>query len=151
MSNPTVRDRFTTGEAARLASVKRATLAAWCRSGFVRPSIQTAKGMHQGRGHGHLFSLRDVASLRAIVALRHQGVTLQRLKKIAAHLHRTRGWEDFAAARLVVPMRGEVVIVEGSTIESALRRPGELYLVLDLGTMTREVREALAREDRKAA
>ena len=150
----TVVESFTTGEAAALANMERATLAYWCRpkrdgSTFFRASLQQAKGLYQGRGHGHLFDLRDVARLRAIVRLRDQGVSLQRLGRIGEYLREAKGWENPKVRAWLVVAGDDVLLCESGDLTSVLQRQRVLAFVMDLET-AREVRQA-AESLRRAA
>lgn len=150
---------FPTGVAARLAGMKTATLAYWCREHadeppFFRASLRQAAGAGQGKNHGHLFSFRDVVALRALVRLRERGVSLQRLRKVGEYLRESRGWESPLSRAWLVLAGDDVHLLAGGQIESTLKDPGQLGLApamfVSLEETAREVRQA-AESLRKAA
>lgn len=147
---------FTAGNAARLAGVKYRTLDYWSRSGFLEASLAEASG----KGTRRFYSFADVVALRAAVALRRFGVSLQALRKIQERLRTYRGLENpLAEARLVVIQGARVdvarvEIAEGARLESVLRDFGQTLaaaVVLDLAPVVREVREQLAKLDTEQA
>jgi len=133
---------FTLPQAARIARVDAQLVPYWIKTGMVVPD-QRATG--RGVGRGHLFGFRGLVTLRTIQRLREQDISLQAVRRVAAYLQRTRGWEDpLARARLVV-VGSDVMHVEAGRVESALRRPGEpaFAFVLDLEGVVGEVRRAV--------
>ena len=135
---------FRAGQVVKITGVKYRTLDYWTRSGFMKPSVQTAKGT----GTDRLFSFRDVIAVKVAHELRQAGVSLQALRRVVSYLRRYKKTEQpLAECRLVVKDNDVLWCENDQELISALRSPGQhvFRFVVDLGTVTREIEEAIER------
>lgn len=141
---------FSAGEAAALAGLKYATLAYWDRSGFLRPSVATARGA--GKGRGRIYSFRDLVALRTAHELRKQGISLQSIRAVVKYLQGHGMESPLAEAKLIVPPKSREVFVvrDPERLWSALREPGQgvMRMVVEIGMVEQELRRHLSKDSR---
>jgi len=119
----------------------------WIKTGLIRAGVQSA----HGKGTVRRFTLGDVVAVRAVLALRDAGVSLQTVRKAAAYLqshHRI----ALERARLVIvpgarPDLARVTITNDTVAdaaESLVKSPGQHIMApvfsLDLEPLRREVK-----------
>ena len=118
------------------------TLDYWATTGFLKPSIQDARGPKVRR----LYSFPDVVAARVAVMLRAQGVSLQALRQIVARLAKLKDTpaHPLAAARLVASGKDVLVAYDQQTLVSLLAEPnqGAFRMIVELAPVVREVRQA---------
>lgn len=97
-------------DAARFTGVSVPLLTRWMGRGLIKSSFN----LGPGRGLGNRWTLPDLVGLRTIAALRAQGVSMQRVKKICEKLSSLTGkyrtLDALAAMRLLVLPDGEIVL-----------------------------------------
>lgn len=119
---------FTAGQAAKATNVAYAQINYWAKTGFLVPSVSKARGSSTCR----VYDFRDLVALRVAGQLREAGVALQGLRKVVEYLQK-RGYErPLADAYLVVGQNGDVMEQSGAKLVSALKSPGQAYLVFAL-------------------
>jgi DNA-binding transcriptional MerR regulator len=141
-----VHQSFSTAQVARLTGLTPRQLDHWDRLGFLRPSLQRARGY----GSARRYSFADVVRLRVAARLRASGVALSRIRRCAAALERLdpRGTADLGRARLIVA--GSRVLWARSDREVVdLLKEGQLVLVFSLGDAVEEAAGAVARLSRE--
>lgn len=99
------------------------------QKGLVRPSVRAASG----RGSRRLYSFEDLIELRVIAKLRDAGLSLQKVRKVADHLHRHHRelQRPLANVRLVVDGERVLISSDAGKVEDALRS-GQTLLVVPL-------------------
>jgi DNA-binding transcriptional MerR regulator len=119
----------------------------WDRQGFLKPSIQRAKGY----GSARRYSFADVVRLKVAARLRAAGVGLARIRRCAEALEKLGGDAgDLGGVRLLVA--GSRVLWARSDEEVVdLLKEGQLVLVFSIGDAVAETVGAVARLDREAA
>ncbi len=136
---------FSTSEAARLTGLTARQLDHWDRKGFVRPSVEKARGY----GSARRYSFADIVRLRVSARLRASGVGLARIRRCAEALAKLDPSEDLGRARLIVA--GSSVLWARSDREVVdLLKDGQLVLVCSLGDAVDEAAGAVARLTREA-
>jgi DNA-binding transcriptional MerR regulator len=121
----------------------------WITAGLITPSIERATS----RGTGNRFSFTDIVALRTCSTLRHAGMSLQALRRVAEYLHNHSEGATFANTWLTSD-GVDVFERRGDDMISALRRPGQAVIttfMVDLGTISTEVMNLLARQKTKRA
>lgn len=148
---PAGKDGIHAPTAWKLAGCTRREADYWRRTGLVRPSVADSTG----RGSAVLYDVRDVVAMRTVKALRAAGLPLPRVRRALREI--ARRWPEVDA-----PLSALVLVTDGrdlfrvlpeaearDTLLSLVLRPGALAwrrVVLDVATLAREVREAVARE-----
>jgi DNA-binding transcriptional MerR regulator len=138
----TAADRaFTAGQAGRLTGAAYKNMDYWARTGLLRPSIAAAAGS----GSQRLYSFPDLVALKVVVRLRAAGISLQALRRVAAHLQARTPPATFANVYLVSD-GVDVYERHGDELISTLRQPGQAALawVIDMGAVVEELEAALA-------
>ena len=136
---------FSTSEAARLTGLTARQLDHWDRKGFVRPSVEKARGY----GSARRYSFADIVRLRVSARLRASGVGLARIRRCAEALAKLDPTADLGRARLIVV--GSSVLWARSDREVVdLLKDGQLVLVCSLGDAVDEAAGAVARLSREA-
>jgi DNA-binding transcriptional MerR regulator len=131
---------FSTAEVARLTGLTARQLDHWDRRGFLRPSVERARGY----GSTRRYSFADVVRLRVAARLRAGGVGLARLRRCADALARLDPAADLGKARLLVA--GSSVLWARSDREVVdLLNEGQLVLVCSLGDAVAEAAGAVSR------
>lgn len=138
---------FSTAQVARLSGLTPRQIDHWDRQGFLKPSIQSAKGY----GSARRYSFADVVRLRVAARLRAAGVGLARIRRCAEALERLGGESgDLGGVRLLVA--GSRVLWARSDEEVVdLLREGQLVLVFSIGDAVAETAGAVARLTRENA
>ncbi len=129
---------FTTKQVAAFTGLTIRQLTYFDITGLLSPSVQSA----QGRGTYRLYAFRDVVALRLIAKLRHQGISLQAIRKAVDYL---RTMEQTALSTSILAINGDdVVLVDRNQLAvSLLKRPGQFCFLIDVGGITHEVEEAI--------
>ena len=137
---------FSTAQAARLTGLSLRQLDHWDRKGFVKPSLEAARGY----GSRRRYSFTDVVRLRVAARLRAAGVGLARIQRCAEALERLGGEAgDLGGVRLLVT--GSRVLWARSDREVVnLLEEGQLVLVFSLGDAVEETAGAVARLTRES-
>lgn len=145
--NDVVPEGFSTAQVARLSGLTPRQIDHWDRQGFLKPSIQSAKGY----GSARRYSFADVVRLRVAARLRAAGVGLARLRRCAEALEKLGGESgDLGGVRLLVA--GSRVLWARSDEEVVdLLREGQLVLVFSIGDAVAETAGAVARLTREHA
>ena len=146
--NDVVSPGFSTGQAARLTGMRARQLDHWDRKGFLKPSLEAARGY----GSKRRYSFADVVRLRVAARLRAAGVGLSRIQRCAEALERLGGESgesgDLGGVRLLVT--GSRVLWARSDREVVdLLKEGQLVLVFSLGDAVEETAGAVARLTRE--
>lgn len=136
---------FSTAQVARLSGLTPRQIDHWDRKGFLRPSIQRAKGY----GSARRYSFADVVRLRVAARLRAAGVGLARIRRCAEALEKLGGEAgDLGGVRLLVA--GSRVLWARSDEEVVdLLKEGQLVLVFSIGDAVAETEGAVARLGRE--
>ncbi len=142
-----VPEGFSTAQVSRLSGLTPRQIDHWDRKGFLKPSIQSAKGY----GSARRYSFADVVRLRVAARLRSAGVGLARIRRCAEALERLGGEEgDLGGVRLIVA--GSRVLWARSDEEVVdLLREGQLVLVFSIGDAVEETAGAVAQLTRENA
>ncbi len=137
---------FSTSEVARLTGLTPRQLDHWDRQGFVRPSVERARGY----GSARRYSFADVVRLRVAARLRASGVGLARIRRCAEALARLDPEAELGGARLIVV--GSTVLWARSDREVVdLLKDGQLVLVCSLGDAVADAAGAVSELAREAA
>lgn len=138
---------FSTGQAARLTGLTPRQLDHWDRKGFLKPSLEAARGY----GSKRRYSFADVVRLRVAARLRAAGVGLARIQRCAEALERLGGdTADLGGVRLLVT--GTQVLWARSDREVVdLLKDGQLVLVFSVGDAVKETAGAVARLTREGS
>jgi DNA-binding transcriptional MerR regulator len=138
---------FSTAQVARLTGLSARQLDHWDREGFLKPSVQRARGY----GSARRYSFADVVRLRVAARLRAAGVGLARIRRCAEALERLSGeTEDLGGVRLIVA--GPRVLWARSDEEVVdLLKEGQLVLVFSIGDAVEETAGAVERLSRETA
>jgi DNA-binding transcriptional MerR regulator len=135
---------FSTADVARLTGLTARQLDHWDRQGFLRPSLERARGY----GSTRRYSFADVVRLRVAARLRAEGVGLARIRRCADALAKLDPSADLGKARLLVV--GSSVLWARSDREVVdLLEEGQLVLVCSLGDAVAEAAGAVARLTRE--
>ena len=138
---------FSTGQAARLTGLSPRQLDHWDRKGFLKPSLEAARGY----GSKRRYSFADVVRLRVAARLRAAGIGLVRIQRCAEALERLGGdTADLGGVRLLVT--GTQVLWARSDREVVdLLKDGQLVLVFSVGDAVKETAGAIARLTREGS
>jgi DNA-binding transcriptional MerR regulator len=126
---------YTAGQAAKAAEIPYHLVNYWAKTGVLVPSKQIARGSHTCR----VYSFLDLVALRVAGRLRKAGIGTAEMRKVVQHLQK-RGYGDpLIQAYLLVIDNKDVVVVEQDKLISALKNPGQIYLVFALGEAVNEL------------
>jgi DNA-binding transcriptional MerR regulator len=142
-----IRHSFSTAQVARLAGLTPRQLDHWDRQGFLKPSLQRARGY----GSTRRYSFEDVVRIRVAARLRAAGVGLSRIRRCAEVLERLAGESgDLGGVRIIVA--GTRVLWARSDEEVVdLVKEGQLVLVFSVGDAVEDAAGAVARLAREKA
>ncbi len=132
---------FSTAEVARLTGLTPRQVDYWDRQGFLKPSLQSARGY----GSARRYSFSDLVRLRLAGRLRAAGFGLREVRRCVETLRRldpSRAGID--EARLLIG-GGRVVWVRGDDELVDLLHGGQLLLVFPVGETVRETARAVER------
>jgi DNA-binding transcriptional MerR regulator len=131
---------FSTATAARLCGLTPRQLDYWDRQGFLRPSLEAAKGY----GSARRYSFQDLVRLRVAGRLRRAGFDLGRVRLAVSTLQRIEpGAASVHASRLVIA--GDKVYWVRSERELVdVLAGGQLMLVFPLGEELQRIAQAAA-------
>lgn len=121
---------FTTRQVAELTGINRKTLHYWDRSGFLSPKLAKA----HGTGTRRLYSFQDLVAARVAHQFRHQGISLQGIRRIVRFLQGEKQEQCPLAEMYLVTDGKDVYATKGDGVVSVLRQPGQgcLFFVVDL-------------------
>lgn len=119
-----VMGEFTAKEVCKLLDLEYTRLDYWARSKFFEPSISKA----QGSGSKRLYSFLDLVTLKIIKALRDEGITVQKLKKVIKYM-RQKGNE------VENPFAGSVFITDGKKVFELTSEPNVVVDILNNGQL----------------
>jgi DNA-binding transcriptional MerR regulator len=138
---------FSTAQAARLTGLTARQLDHWDRKGFLKPSLERARGY----GSTRRYSFGDIVRLRVAARLRAAGVGLARIQRCAEALERI-GGEDGGLGGVRLLVTGSRVLWARSDREVVdLLEEGQLVLVFSLGDAVEETAGAVARLTRESS
>lgn len=132
--------RMTFGKKAALAltGVSSRQLEHWAAAGIVRPSVKGAAG----KGSRREYSFKDLVALKVAKRLRHEGISLQKIRQSLAWLRRH--FPEIAAplAQLRFLTNGVDLFVLDRDPEKILDtlRSGQLVIALALGELIEDLR-----------
>jgi DNA-binding transcriptional MerR regulator len=146
-SNDVIPPGFSTSQTVRLTGLSTRQLDHWDRKGFIKPSLEAARGY----GSKRRYSFADVVRLRVAARLRAAGVGLARIQRCAEALERLGGdTADLGGVRLLVT--GTQVLWARSDREVVdLLKDGQLVLVFSVGVAVKETAGAVARLTREGS
>lgn len=127
--------------AAELAGVSRRRLRYWEKTGLIVPSVERRISP---RNVVRLYSFPQLVELVVVAELRHQGVSLQHVRRIVEHL-RGRGY-DTPLRELRFALSGDRVLFQhpdGGWEESGRPFQGVISQVIDLEEIRVRIRERL--------
>ncbi len=129
---------FTTKQVGMLTGLTFRQLNYFDNNSVLSPSVQPA----QGRGTYRLYSFRDLVGLRMIAKLRHQGISLQAIRKAVTYLEKL---ETSQWSACVLALQGDDVVwvTPDQSAVSLLRHPGQLCFLIDVGRIKAEVESAI--------
>ena len=130
---------FTSGEVQRLVGISQHDLTYWDRSALLRPSGREAGG----RGSRRMFTVLDVLQLKVIRRLRHEGLSLQRIRKAINTLSAMTD-EPVPLAELQVITDGIRVVVTRSNADLLELSARQYLLRLPIKTLLAEVEGSIA-------
>jgi DNA-binding transcriptional MerR regulator len=134
---------YSVSDIERLTGVSRKTLHAWDRTGFLSPSVQSARGT----GSRRLYSFQDVVAIRVVSQLRAAGVSLQALRRVVDRV-RVLAQRDHPLAETYLVSDGvDVYERRGAALLSWLRQPRQTVwaFVIDVPSVVRTVINEVAR------
>ena len=133
-----LRASFSTAQVARLAGLSPRQLDYWDRKGFLRPSVQPARGY----GSARRYSFGDLVRLRLAGRLRAAGIGLAQIRRCVATLKRLDpSRAGLSEARLLIS-GGRVLWVEGDDQLVDILHEGQLMLVFPVGEAVRDMAHA---------
>jgi DNA-binding transcriptional MerR regulator len=136
---------FTTERVATLTGLSRRQLQYWDEQRFVSPSMSKRR---VGRGNRRLYGFRDLVALRSAALLRSNGISLQLIRKVVAHLRKLDYESPLAELRFWV-WEGRLYFEEAGTIREG-RRPDQTVapsIVVPVGAIVRELDEGIRKLD----
>lgn len=126
---------FTAGQASKAAGIAYHLVNYWAKTGVLVPSVQSAQGSNTCR----VYNFQDLVALRVAAKLREAGIGTSELRKIIEYLQ-SRGYDaPLAQCYLLVVHNGDVAVVEQKSLVSALKNPGQIYLVFALGDAVKDL------------
>ena len=111
-------------DVAWIVGIDYARLDYWARTRLIVPSL----GEADGRGSKRLYSFLDIIALKVVKVLRDQGVSLQRLKKVADYLGQI-------GPELENPLANAIIITDGLKVFRLINHPGTVQEVLGMGQL----------------
>jgi DNA-binding transcriptional MerR regulator len=139
---------FTTQQVTKITGATNHLLDNWHRARFLSPSIEKSPGT----GSSRRYSFRDVVAIRAVLALRSSGISMQSMRKIVVYLRAHKGFStsEVLASTTLVSDGHDVYEIAGDAMLSTLRKPGQRgffvlpldEIVADLQAKTRALRAA---------
>ena len=124
-------DAYNTATVASVLDVSLRKLGHWDKKNLVKPSVSCAAG----RGSRRLYSFLDIVELRTVQALREDGISLQKIRKVVAFLRKNLGKVKRPLAGLEFLTDGVSVFVltkDAKTVMDALAG-GQLVHAVPLG------------------
>jgi len=128
---------FRSRDVIRLVGITYRQLDYWDRSGFIKPTLVEANG----QGTERLYSFRDLVCLKAAKRLKESGVSLQKIRKSLAYLHKYLPDGTLPLAEMVFLTDGQTLFVlttDPIIMVDTLRR-GQLVWNVNIGQLFNEV------------
>jgi len=135
---------FNVEAASKISGVSKRQVQYWDKAGLVAPSVQAARG----RGSRRRYSFEDLLDLRVIARLRETGLSLQKVCKVVAHLHRHHRElrRPLAQHRLVTDGATVFRILDDTNAVEDLLQGGQVVVfVINLTSVWNETQSGLAR------
>jgi DNA-binding transcriptional MerR regulator len=136
---------FTSEKVRALTKLTPRQLQYWDEQGFLSPSLRRKRG----KGRRRLYDFRDLVSLRVAADLRHQGVSLQLIRRAVEHL-RELDYRHPLSELKFWQMGGKLYFEEAGTVREA-RQPGQTIAVFEvpLGEIVTELEQGIVRLDQR--
>ena len=126
------------GTVEKVTGVDKMTINFWARTGFVPPSIQDSAG----KGTFRRWSFEDIVAIRVAKQLRDQGLSLQKLRRVADFLKGMAGIKQPLASAWLIVQGEDVFLTDGEGVMSLLEQPGQMAVpavVLNLESVRGDV------------
>jgi DNA-binding transcriptional MerR regulator len=129
----------------RLTGLSARQLQYWDEQRFLPPSVSGGKG----KGRPRLYDFRDLVSLRVAADLRRQGVSLQLIRKVHAHLQ-TLDYRHPLAELTFWVFEGQLHFSEADTIRAG-RRPEQILasFVVPVPKIVESLKQQIAQLDER--
>jgi DNA-binding transcriptional MerR regulator len=134
---------------ARLTGATVKQLIHWDRTGLVQPSIARA----QGKGSRRVYSFLDVVAIKTAVALRREGISLQKIRRCVRYLREMYPHLEQPLANLHLLTDGHsVFLLTSDTTQACQNRKvidtlasGQMLFMVPIGRLACEVQREVAR------
>ncbi len=124
---------FASGEAGRIAGIPFRTLDHWARTGFVKPTIQLARGT----GSDRLYSRQDILILMIARELRNLGVATAYLARAVKALRQVDDLEEFSGDMLWIGST-DASILSKATVDNCIRSSiSTAVILIDIGAIVK--------------
>lgn len=137
---------YTSKQVIQIAGVEQHNLKYWTSTGLVEPSIDQGKGT----GNRRKWSYIDLVGLRALLTLRDNGVSLQRVRqllpKLQAYTQVNGTLKALSKSRLVVLADDVAMVNTDKELISLLKQPGQglmAAVVLEMQGIVKDVQERM--------
>lgn len=139
---------FTSAQVTRLTGCTTSQLRYWDRVRLIQPSVQKTGGRP---GKPRLYSFQDMVILRALKAMRDEGLSIQRIRRAWSYLQQQGVLADSSEGPLVIEGLAALKETAGSDGLLAALRDGQLMFLelLDTGVSEVEPDPTLWALDRK--
>lgn len=129
----------------RLTGLSARQLQYWDERGFLAPSVSGGAG----RGRPRLYDFRDLVSLRVAADLRRQGISLQLIRKVHAHL-RSLDYRHPLAELTFWVFEGQLYFSEAETVRAG-RRPEQVLasFVVPVSMIVESLKQQIAQLDER--
>ena len=130
------------GTVEKVTGVDKMTLNFWARTNFVPPSIQDSAG----KGTFRRWSFEDIVAIRTAKHLRDQGLSLQKLRRVADFLGDITSMRQPLASAWLIVQGEDVFLTDGQGVVSLLEQPGQMAVpavVLNLESVRGDVERRL--------
>ena len=135
---------FTAPQVSRFSGCTSSQLRYWDQVGLIQPSVQQTGGVS---GRPRLYSFTDLVMLRAVKALRDEGMSIQRIRRAWGYLRRHGILADESDGPLVIEGLAALKTFAGNDDLLDALRDGQLMLLDLLDTGVRSVEEDPTRFD----
>lgn len=138
-----LQDGFRSRDVIRLVDISYRQLDYWDRSGFIKPTLISAKG----KGTERLYSFRDLVCLRTAKQLKDYGVSLQKIRRSLAYLRDNLPADVSPLSRLVFMTDGRSVFVltDDPSVMVDTLQGGQLVWNVNVGRLSGEIYELTRR------
>jgi DNA-binding transcriptional MerR regulator len=135
----TMKEGFSTAEAAQIAGLPPRTIDYWARTGFIAPSIADATG----RGTERKYAFDDLVALRVARGLRKAGISMQALRLIVNGIRAKKGVRNPLAESRLIAVGSDVDLVNSrDDVISVLQNPGQgaFAFMFDIASTVEEIK-----------